>query len=114
MPYILVAAFTLIAGWAASSHVQEIVPYEIKPGVILDTGADRTSITFMPAGAEVIKYVQVRSAAGVESRPVVKWTADYYGCAQDLEVSVRNKSSGLADVLLGRDFIEACNFKVDV
>ena len=114
MPYILVAAFSLIASWAASTHHQEIVPYDVAPGVILDTGADRTSITFMPAGAEIIKYVDVRSAGGVDRRPVVKWTADYYGCAQDLEVSVRGKANGLADVLLGRDFIDACNFKVDV
>lgn len=114
MPYVLVAAFSLIAGWAASTQFQEIVPYDVAPGVMLDTGADRTTINFMPAGAEIIKYVKVRSAGGVDRRPVVKWTADYYGCSKDLEVSVRNKANNLADVLLDRDFIDACNFKVDV
>lgn len=114
MPYAIVVVASVMLGWVASDHAREVVPYQVNQGVILDTGADRTSITFMPEGAEVIKYVRVRSAAGVETRPVVKWTADYYGCAQDLEVSVRNKAEGLADVLLGRDFIDACNFKVDV
>jgi len=114
MPYLLIAVTGLLLGWATSSHVQEIVPYDVEPGVILDTGADRTSINFMPEGAKIIKYVQVRSAAGVETRPVVKWVADYNGCEKHLEVSVRNKANGLADVLLGRDFIDACNFKVGV
>ena len=41
MPYVLVAAFSLIAGWAASTQFQEIVPYDVAPGVMLDTGADR-------------------------------------------------------------------------
>lgn len=68
----------------------------------------------MPEGAEVIKYVQGRSAARVKTWLVVKWTADYYGCAQDLEVSVQDKANELTDIFLGRDFIDACNFKVAV
>ena len=114
MPLLIVAVAGILLGFAASDHVQKVVPYQLEDGVILDTGADRTSINFMPEGARIVRYVDVRSAAGVETRPVVKWTANYYGCAQDLEVSVRNKANGLADVLLGRDFIDACNFKVDV
>lgn len=108
MRQILIIISVLLAG--CSNYVS----YRVSDTVMLDTGANRTAIDYMPEGSKVLYYIDVYTADGVSKRPVIQYELDYVGCKATLEVSVREPSPYMSSVLLGRDFIKKCDLAVTV
>lgn len=101
----------LVFLWLLNGCAATPVHYRVAPDAILDTGSERTSITWNPGG-EPVGYVRVTSVDGVSNRPLYPIPLDYAGCKVTLVASVRKHQPPLSRVLLGRDFIRACALTV--
>lgn len=106
------ACLFLIGILVATPLRSEVLPAKYAEGILLDTGADRTSVTKVPFGSISKGHVIVISAGGREKRPLYDMEITIGSCTKVIRVSKRKPKKGLADTLIGRDMLSACNILV--